>query len=190
MSRYYPEKIDGLLRSSDHAGSPDSFDCAGTAASLDCGVRVRIFVSIAGEDRLESLRFVSNGCGYAVAAAEALCRWADGSKLQDLHGLALLEETVTRTLGEIPSSRRNCTALAIEAFQKALAELRDRRVAKWNGDTALICSCFGVSEETIEEIVRSGSALTVEAVGDACNAGTGCGSCQMLIGEIVESTER
>jgi NAD(P)H-nitrite reductase large subunit len=50
----------------------------------------------------------------------------------------------------------------------------------------LICTCFGISEDTIQSVISETGAETVEAVGDACNAGTGCGSCRFLIQELID----
>ena len=39
-----------------------------------------------------------------------------------------------------------------------------------------VCICEGVTEDQVRTAVRGG-ARTIEDVGDACGAGTGCGSC-------------
>lgn len=38
------------------------------------------------------------------------------------------------------------------------------------------CICHAVTEAEVSEVIAAGSS-TEEAVGDACGAGTGCGSC-------------
>ncbi|HEY8379891.1 MAG TPA: (2Fe-2S)-binding protein [Nannocystis sp.] len=49
----------------------------------------------------------------------------------------------------------------------------------------LICQCNTVFEHEIVACVRRG-ARTVEEVGEACEAGTGCGSCRGAIRTILE----
>jgi bacterioferritin-associated ferredoxin len=39
-----------------------------------------------------------------------------------------------------------------------------------------VCICFAVTDEELGAVIDSG-ARTEEQVGDACGAGTGCGSC-------------
>jgi bacterioferritin-associated ferredoxin len=39
-----------------------------------------------------------------------------------------------------------------------------------------VCICFAVHESELAEVIADG-ARTEEEVGDACAAGTGCGSC-------------
>jgi len=43
-----------------------------------------------------------------------------------------------------------------------------------------VCLCRAVSETTIVDTIRGG-ATTVEAVGQACAAGTNCGKCRTSI---------
>jgi NAD(P)H-nitrite reductase large subunit len=67
-----------------------------------------------------------------------------------------------------------------------LPDFRAFQIEEWSGEKALICTCFGVSEETIENLVKENSLETIEEVTAACNAGGGCGSCQPLIQEIID----
>ena len=50
----------------------------------------------------------------------------------------------------------------------------------------IICHCFEVSSEEIENAIREKGLKTVEEVGEATNAGTGCGGCQEQIQEILD----
>jgi len=49
----------------------------------------------------------------------------------------------------------------------------------------IVCHCGPVSDSTIREVVRSG-AHTVDDVGDACGAGVQCGTCRVLVAQIVD----
>ncbi len=48
----------------------------------------------------------------------------------------------------------------------------------------LVCSCFAVRRTTIVDSVRAG-AVSVEAIGEALNAGTNCGSCRPEIMRLI-----
>jgi nitrite reductase (NADH) large subunit len=52
-------------------------------------------------------------------------------------------------------------------------------------DDSQICNCNGVSKGAITACVRSGR-RTLKMVMEATRAGTGCGSCKKLVGEVVE----
>ena len=59
---------------------------------------------------------------------------------------------------------------------------------QYNGKpmSEIICHCFEVSREEIENAIREKGLKTVEEVGEATNAGTGCGGCQEQIQEILD----
>jgi bacterioferritin-associated ferredoxin len=48
-----------------------------------------------------------------------------------------------------------------------------------------VCICHHVREREVRSAIRCG-ARTEESVGDACGAGTGCGSCLDRICELIE----
>ncbi len=50
----------------------------------------------------------------------------------------------------------------------------------------IICHCFEVSREEIENAIREKGLKTVEEVGEVTNAGTVCGGCQEQIQEILD----
>jgi bacterioferritin-associated ferredoxin len=50
----------------------------------------------------------------------------------------------------------------------------------------IVCSCLGVFERTVNRAIDAG-AVTVEAVGRACGAGTDCGACHELIDDLIAS---
>lgn len=50
----------------------------------------------------------------------------------------------------------------------------------------IVCNCFQVTRKEIEDAI-DGGASTVEEVGEATNAGTGCGGCQGKIRAILHA---
>ena len=50
----------------------------------------------------------------------------------------------------------------------------------------IVCICWGVSEDRIRQAVSRG-ARTSDEVGDACLAGTACGSCRPMLSHMIES---
>jgi nitrite reductase (NADH) large subunit len=53
----------------------------------------------------------------------------------------------------------------------------------------MVCSCHKVSESTLRELIQNG-AESIEAVGHATKAGTGCGSCRTEISQLLLSLRR
>jgi len=187
---FYPEKIGGKFRAPQYAGKAPGANARGTEASFVCGAAVRFTLLIEKETKeILAARYQTNGCGFLIAASEILAENIDGQKLIELHGLdhAELEKQIENRLGEFPAGRRHCVHLCLDALQAALADFRAAQLEEFTGEKALVCTCFGVSEETIERAVEANALETVEQVIDVCRAGGGCGSCQPLIQDILEN---
>lgn len=50
----------------------------------------------------------------------------------------------------------------------------------------IVCSCFRVSDRDVKAAIRHGAG-TVEAIGAACDAGTGCGSCEPTLCALLQA---
>jgi NifU-like protein len=154
------------------AGEP-SF--TGRAASLVCGAHVRFSIQVDEAHRVSQARFRAAGCNVLVAAASILTEQVTGLTTAEAAGIA------------IESS--NCAGLARDALLDAIREYSNAARDDWAGDEALICTCFFVSERTIEHEIRTHGLTTVAEVTRACNAGGGCGSCHQLIQEILATND-
>ncbi|MDR1544709.1 MAG: (2Fe-2S)-binding protein [Prevotellaceae bacterium] len=53
-----------------------------------------------------------------------------------------------------------------------------------------ICNCMGVTHGEIVDAITADGLTTVDEVGEATGAGTGCGGCQDTIQEILDETNR
>lgn len=189
MSRYSP-KVAELAAAAKHAGIDPDADGFGADADLSCGSVVRF--SVRFDDNtggISGVRFNSNGCSYMVASAEALCSRLSGQNVESLGGLGgdHLTKLLTAELGDITDDRRHCAATCVTAVKNAFADRRERRAASTPAESTLICSCFGVSEAEIRGVIERIDADSVADVTAACNAGGGCGSCQMLIQDLIDT---
>ena len=188
---FYPEKIGEKFRAPQHAGRADGANATGTEASFICGAAARFTLRIEKETKaICEARYQTSGCGFLIAAAEKLAEKIVGKKLTELHGFdhSQMQSEIENEIGKFPASRRHCAELCADALQAALADFRAARLEEFTGEKALICTCFGVSEETIERAVGEYSLESVEQVIDVCRAGGGCGSCQLLIQEIIDAS--
>ncbi|HEX8367230.1 MAG TPA: iron-sulfur cluster assembly scaffold protein [Pyrinomonadaceae bacterium] len=187
---FYPEKISEKFRAPQRAGRARGANGVGTEASFVCGAAVRFTLRIEKETKeIREAKYQTNGCGFLIAAAETLAEKIEGKKLIELHGLnhPELQRQIENESGKFPAGRHHCVQLCADALQAALADFRAAQLEEFTGEKALICTCFGVSEETIERAAREYSLETVEEVIEICNAGGGCGSCQPLIQDILEN---
>ena len=144
-----------------------------------------------GSKRIKEAGFRSNGCGYMIAAAEKLIEIIVERELTSLHAIDEGEFTtaICTELGIFPTDRGHCLHSVLEAFRAALSDHRAYLIEEFRGEKALICTCFGVTEESIENFIVSNRPNTVEDVTAGCRAGGGCGSCRMLIQELLDLQE-
>ncbi len=187
---FYPPRISEKFHAPRNVGAASEANAVGTSATFVCGAVLRFTLRIDRETKtIREAKFVTNGCGYLIAAADALAEKMAGKLLTELHSLdrRILEFAIESELGKFPEHRKHCLELATETLQSALTNFRQVQIEEFTGEKALICTCFGVSEETIENLIHEKSLAAVEDVTDACSAGGGCGSCQPLIQEILDT---
>ena len=158
-----------------NVGDADEPSFTGRAASLSCGAHVRFSIQVDEAQRVSQARFRAAGWNVLIAAASML--------KERVTGLTTAEAA---TIGpETP----NCGQLAFDALLDAIREYSNAARDDWGGDEALICTCFFVSQRTIEREIQMGGLTTVAEVTRACNAGAGCGSCHQLIQEILATND-
>lgn len=187
---FYPPKIAARSRSPQNAGKLLGANAIGTAASFECGSFVRFSLEIEDESKMiRQARFQTNGCGFMIAAADAAAEMLTGRELIGLHGLSAEQygRLLAEQLEEFPPARKQCAELVFIAVKDALADYRSHLLEEFSGEKALICTCFGVTEETIEAYIDANSPVTVEDVTKSCRAGGGCGSCRMMIQELIDT---
>jgi len=165
------------------AGEP-SF--TGRAASLSCGAHVRFSIQVDEEHLISQARFRAAGCDVLVASASFLTEQITG--MTTAEAAAFVHEPSVLSL-QLGAESEACVDLACNALLDAIREYSNAARDDWAGDEALICTCFFVSERTIEREIQTGGLLTVAEVSRACNAGAGCGSCHQLIQEILATND-
>ena len=160
----------------------------GASANFSCGSYVKFFLSVDDEGVIRAANISTNGCGYMVASADVLAEYVQGRDLKELHGLRNdeLSSLIFEDLGEFSADRGDCAATSIESLIAAFSDLRARRIEEFHGEKALICTCFGVSQDRVKALIDSRKLETLEEVAHACSAGRGCGSCRMLIEELLD----
>jgi len=165
------------------AGEP-SF--SGRAASLVCGAQVRFSIQVDEAHSISQARFRAAGCDVLVAAASLLSEQVEGKNTAEAAAIGQDAVALSEQMGSV---EMRCVELACNALLDAIREYSDAAREDWAGDEALICTCFFVSERTIEREIQTRGLTTVAEVTRVCNAGGGCGSCHQLIQEILETND-
>ena len=163
------------------AGEP-SF--TGRAASLSCGAHVRFSIQVDETQAVSEAKFRAAGCEVLVAAASVLTEQVTGLSTAEAAVVGQKPAALSEDLG-VERGKAQCVEMACGALLDAIRDYSNAAREDWAGDEALICTCFFVSERTIEREIQTYGLTTVAEVTRACNAGAGCGSCHQLIQEIL-----
>lgn len=180
---FYPPKIQARFINPQNAGEILNADAVGNAGSFVCGAVLRFYLR-AENEKIVAARFKSAGCGYLSAAADLWCEKIVGKTLAEIDAVQIEAE-----LSSFPAAKKHCLELIFDAAAAAKRHLRTNRLADWNGDEILICTCFGVSEKTIAAVIAENNLDSVSQVTKLCRAGGGCGSCQVLIQDILDDSQ-
>jgi NifU-like protein len=169
------------------AGEPSFI---GRSASFQCGATLRISLHIDEAQRITEAKFRAAGCSALVASAVLITEQVLGKTTGEAAALGQHADELSEQLGALPPERSECPALACEALIAAIRGYSDSARDEWEGDEALICTCFCVSERTIEREIQTHNLRTITEVTQACSAGGGCRSCYPLIEDILEEVNR
>ena len=162
----------------------------GRSASFQCGASLRISLHIDASQRITEAKFKAAGCSVLVASASLLLNQILGKTTGEAAAIGQGAGSITVQLGAMAAGRDECSVIASEALVAAIRAYSDRVRDSWEGDQVLICTCFGVSEQTIEREIQANRLSTVAEVTAACNAGAGCRSCYPLIEDILDDCQR
>jgi len=158
----------------------------GRSASFQCGATLRISLHVDESQIIIDAKFKAAGCSVLVASASLLIDQVIGKTTGEAASFAQHAEALKEKLGDLPVERSECPALACEALVSAIRNYSDSARDEWEGDEALICTCFCVSERTIDRKIQTHGLRTIAEVTAACKAGAGCRSCYPLIEDILE----
>ncbi|HVQ40252.1 MAG TPA: iron-sulfur cluster assembly scaffold protein [Pyrinomonadaceae bacterium] len=158
----------------------------GRSGSFRCGATLRISLHIDESQRIVEAKFKAAGCSALVASASVLTEQVQGKTTGEAATLIQQVDLLAERFDQVEADRADCAALAWEALINAIQEYSDARRDSWEGEQALICTCFAVSEKTIEREIQVKGLTTIAEVTRACNAGAGCRSCWPLIEDILD----
>ncbi len=174
-----------------NVGEIENPEAIGSAASVACGALLRVSLSVDEAQRITAARFRVAGCSYLVATCSFLTTTISGKTTGEAAVLCQQPAAVVTAMdSDWPEDKVECVALACQAFVAAIRNYSDTVRDEWSEDEALICTCFGVSERTIETAIHAHGLHTIAEVTKVSNAGAGCQSCHPLIEEILDQFAR
>ncbi len=158
----------------------------GRSASLKCGSTVRLSIHVDEAQHVSEAKFRVAGCSVLVASLSLLTEEIKGKTTSEAAACGQQTEALTEYFGCRDADKSHCPGLVGQALLAAIRGYSDTVRQEWTGDEALICTCFCVSERTIEQEIHQGELQSIAEVTGRCNAGAGCRSCFPLIQDMID----
>lgn len=153
----------------------------GEVGSLACGDQMRVGIQVK-DGRISDIRWLTYGCASAIASTSMMSELVKGMTLEEAYKIT--PSMITDALGGLPEHKFHCSVLGDKALRAAIDDYLEKSgmdnpyrksVAK------IICECKGVTDQMIEELVKTDQAKTLEDLQRLTGYGTGCGKCKSKV---------
>lgn len=153
----------------------------GEVGSLACGDQMRVGIQVK-DGRISDIRWLTYGCASAIASTSMMSELVKGMTLEEAYKIT--PSMITDALGGLPEHKFHCSVLGDKALRAAIDDYLEKNgmdnpyrknVAK------IICECRGVTDQMIEELVKTDQAKTLEDLQRLTGYGTGCGKCKSKV---------
>lgn len=126
MADLYGEKVMDHFSNPRNVGEIKNADGVGTTGNPTCGDIMKMFLKIGknadGEEYIEDVKFLTFGCGAAVATSSMVTEMVKGKTLEEAEKVS--NAAVAEALGGLPPIKMHCSNLAANALHEAIKDYR------------------------------------------------------------------
>ena len=182
----YTDKVKDHFMNPRNVWDDDSYtpDGDGTVGSLACGDQMRVGIKVEN-DTIVDLKWQTYGCASAIASTSMMSELVIGMTLEEAYMLS--PENITDSLGGLPEHKIHCSVLGDKALRASIDNYleRENRPNTLKSKVArIICECKNITDQRIEELVKSKEATTIDELREITGFGTVCGSCNKEVHEL------
>lgn len=153
----------------------------GEVGSLACGDQMRVGIQVK-DGRISDIRWLTYGCASAIASTSMMSELVKGMTLEEAYKIT--PSMITDALGGLPEHKFHCSVLGDKALRAAIDDYLEKNGMDnpYRKSVArIICECKGVTDQMIEELVKTDQAKTLEDLQRLTGYGTGCGKCKSKV---------
>ncbi|MBV1757590.1 MAG: Fe-S cluster assembly scaffold protein NifU [Dethiosulfatibacter sp.] len=114
----YTEKVMDHFKNPRNVGEIEDANGVGQVGNAKCGDIMKIFLKIDDEDMIEDVKFLTFGCGSAIASSSMATELIKGKHIDE--AVTLTNKAVIEALGGLPKVKVHCSVLAEQAVKSAL----------------------------------------------------------------------
>ena len=183
----YTDKVKEHFFNPRNVGEIENPDGVGEVGSLACGDALKLTFKLDEKGKIKDARFKTFGCASAIATSSVLTELIKGRTIEE--AAKVTNKDIADYLGGLPEQKMHCSVMGREALEAAIENYRTGGKKKHEIEGNLVCTCFGVTDNEIERVIRENDLTTVEQVTNYCKAGGGCGGCKGEIEKILEKIQ-
>lgn len=122
----YSEKVMEHFRNPRNVGEIKDPDGVGTVGNPVCGDVMKITIKVE-DGRLVDIKFMTLGCGAAVATSSIITEMAKDKDICDAVNIS--RDAVAEALGGLPASKMHCSNLAADGLKAAIEDYLSKKKA-------------------------------------------------------------
>ena len=183
----YTDKVKDHFLNPRNVGEVENPDGVGEVGSLACGDALKLTFKLDENKCIKDVKFQTFGCASAIASSSALTEIIKGMPLDKAANVT--NKDIADYLGGLPEQKMHCSVMGREALEAAIENYKTGGKIKHELAGRVVCTCFGVTEEEIDRVVRDNDLTTVDQVTNYCKAGGGCGGCKTEIEKIIAKVQ-
>jgi NifU-like protein len=183
----YTDKVKEHFFHPHNVGEIENPDGVGEVGSLACGDALKLTFKLDENGKIKDAKFKTFGCASAIATSSVLTDMLKGLTIEQ--AAKITNKDIADYLGGLPEQKMHCSVMGREALEAAIENYKSGGKKKHELEGRVICTCFGVTENEIERVIRENDLTTVEQVTNYCKAGGGCGGCHGEIEKIIENIQ-
>ncbi len=120
----YSEKVMDHFMNPRNVGEIPDASGVGEVGNAKCGDIMRIYLKINDDEVVEDAKFMTYGCGAAIATSSMATELVKGHTVEE--ALSLSNAAVMEALGGLPPAKVHCSVLAEEAIKAAIEDYKSR----------------------------------------------------------------
>ena len=120
----YSDKVMDHFMNPRNVGEIPDASGVGEVGNAKCGDIMRIYLKINDDEVVEDAKFMTYGCGAAIATSSMATELVKGRTVEE--ALSLSNAAVMDALGGLPPAKVHCSVLAEEAIKAAIEDYKSR----------------------------------------------------------------